>query len=560
MKIKGMFVAATLLLSLFTPMSASAEGAVFDVVVEPALQDATGIQANVLNTQTFRPTQDGQLLRMDLVMSSEQSSGEGVTVKIVEVDGSGTPNLDAVLATTTIATIEMSSERNWVPAFFANPATLTSGTQYGISVTVDDNSAEEYSWYSKDLLMEDYPDGSANLRTFFGTYNDRPDLGFRTYVGTYEDPKFLVTLNLNGGTLEGAQPIARPKDFKFVLPDLRQDENLFNGWLTPDEVAYGGAPDVSNIYTVGEADVTLNAQWLSLERPIIREITGNDNGASDWKWDWIGRGVHNNWDVGFLWCVFDGPGADPKTWMVNGRTSDFESESFQLRESNLFQEGDYKSTPDPIISYGKNSRQIVLPGTAIKTASLVNTGCPANKYKVEPALPRGLKLNEQTGEISGKATSLQAKTTYTVTAERWINEDTVQLDLNGAKYGWSTTNFELSVLSSLPGSGSVAKPAFSHYFVASKLMLDSADVTRLKNALSKLGAKSSITCTAYVYPGSTKAALAYSQRLGKLLCAQASKLYPGLKTTVKTVASGLAPRAASGAKWLPSSYRVDISK
>jgi hypothetical protein len=78
-----------------------------------------------------------------------------------------------------------------------------------------------------------------------------------------------------------------------------------------------------------------------------------------------------------------------------------------------------------------NNTQSVNAGSAITTAATTNTGGAVSTYSISPALPSGVSMDAN-GNISGTPTSVQAQTTYTITAT------------NPA--GTSTSTFRLTVL------------------------------------------------------------------------------------------------------------------
>jgi hypothetical protein len=78
-----------------------------------------------------------------------------------------------------------------------------------------------------------------------------------------------------------------------------------------------------------------------------------------------------------------------------------------------------------------NNTQSVNAGSAITTAATTNTGGAVSSYSISPALPSGVSM-DASGNISGTPNTVQAQTTYTITAT------------NPA--GTSTSTFRLTVL------------------------------------------------------------------------------------------------------------------
>jgi uncharacterized repeat protein (TIGR02543 family) len=126
--------------------------------------------------------------------------------------------------------------------------------------------------------------------------------------------------------------------------------------------------------------------------------------------------------------------------------------------------------------------------------------------------------------------------------------------------GGSGSNFVASAVKSAVTSikASLFKPSLTVYSASPRFSLDTLTKSKLKKYAKKQAKNSSITCIGYIYPN-TK-----STKTTKLATAQATNVCKYLKTqnkTLKTIieikSAKTAPKAAPGARWITTSYRVD---
>jgi uncharacterized repeat protein (TIGR02543 family) len=126
--------------------------------------------------------------------------------------------------------------------------------------------------------------------------------------------------------------------------------------------------------------------------------------------------------------------------------------------------------------------------------------------------------------------------------------------------GGSGSNVVASAVKSVITSikASLFKPSLTVYSSSPRFSLDTLTKSRLKSYAKKQTKNSSITCIGYIYPN-TK-----STKTTKLATAQATNVCKYLKTqnkTLKTIieikSAKTAPKAAPGARWITTSYRVD---
>jgi hypothetical protein len=169
---------------------------------------APGATQAVTLAQTFTPGVSGQLTDVGLFLAV--LGGQGVVypasleVRIVEVDGSGHPDMSASpLASTNvpIASLPAPGTTGWVEIAFTSPATLVAGTTYAIALGPSPLASTPWMIWQMDVSSKgayvDYPGGEAmgaslpNAGSW--TWNlmydwvaqsgtGTADFGFRTYM------------------------------------------------------------------------------------------------------------------------------------------------------------------------------------------------------------------------------------------------------------------------------------------------------------------------------------------------------------------------------------------
>jgi aspartate 1-decarboxylase len=103
------------------------------------------------------------------------------------------------------------------------------------------------------------------------------------------------------------------------------------------------------------------------------------------------------------------------------------------------------------------------------------------------------------------------------------------------------------------------KPAVTLYSVSPKLKLSAYDSAYLDTYVKSLKNGATVTCIGYSYSKKTtiKKATALAKSQASAVCTQMKKLNKTLKTSVVVYPSTKAPKAATGAKWVGVSYRID---
>jgi hypothetical protein len=104
-----------------------------------------------------------------------------------------------------------------------------------------------------------------------------------------------------------------------------------------------------------------------------------------------------------------------------------------------------------------------------------------------------------------------------------------------------------------------AKPAVTLYSVSSTLKLNAYNSAYLQKYVKSLKNGASVTCIGYTYSKNTtvKRANALAKSQATAVCALMKKTNKTLKTTVVVYPATKAPKAATGAKWVGVSYRID---
>ena len=563
MKLRIAILLAALLSTLISGAPALAVGETLDQFSGAPGYANAGLNYRTERFQTFTAGSSGILARIDLALSRQTTeTNDPISVKLFATDSNGYPDESSVLAQTSIVASRIGRNKGWVRTIFSNPYSVVAGTKYALKLSTTqlqtmsiDGSQAGFNWYGRDWNEADYVGGEASTYVIDldRWYRNQYDMGLKTYLGAYNQPATSVTYNLDGGTSTLPTEDNQSEGDTFVVATTPTRPGfLFNGWTDQGGTVFGGLESYPSVYTMGASNIVLKANWLPLTHPIAR-IAHNNGLGGDNHWSWSGGSPHEAVDVQPGWCVIQGAGSDPSSWFIIGHSSDAESETFTINTPNQFQANAYTFSPDPNISIAAGSEQEVKPNEPIETTSIVNVGCPANHFKVEPALPEGLTLDTTTGSISGTPSASKARTVYTVTAERLLNEDTLALDPEGLKLGEHSTTFTLTV-ANVAVTPVIAKPFYSTYFGPNSSVLSAVDILNLKLALSKLKSNSKLKIVAYNYGNS-----AHSTRLAKALIAEIKKVRPRQNTQIVLKWSRSAPKAATGSVWLPGSYRVDIT-
>lgn len=103
------------------------------------------------------------------------------------------------------------------------------------------------------------------------------------------------------------------------------------------------------------------------------------------------------------------------------------------------------------------------------------------------------------------------------------------------------------------------KPAVTLYSVSPKLKLSAYDNAYLETYVKSLKNGAAVSCIGYTYTKNTtlKKATSLAKSQAIAVCAQMKRINKTLKTSIVVYPSTKAPKAATGAKWVGVSYRID---
>jgi hypothetical protein len=103
------------------------------------------------------------------------------------------------------------------------------------------------------------------------------------------------------------------------------------------------------------------------------------------------------------------------------------------------------------------------------------------------------------------------------------------------------------------------KPAVTLYSVSPKLKLSAYDNAYLETYVKSLKNGAAVSCIGYTYTKNTtmKKATVLAKSQATAVCAQMKRINKTLKTSIVVYPSTKAPKAATGAKWVGVSYRID---
>ena len=359
----------------------------------------------------------------------------------------GGVSIDNILITPSLIVSSISPSTG--PTVGGTLITIT-GTNFetGAAVTVGGNACATPVVASANSITCTTPAGSAGAKDVVVT---NLDSATNTFSGgfTYLAPS-TITYDLNypsSPTAPTQAPVAYGSTFEVAANPIRSGFQ-FMGWSdngVNNGNVYGGPSYISKTYTVGSSNITLAANWESLAHPIIRTVHQNLYVSSNIMGGYFGGSLHTGIDVAPGWCVVGGTGSDP-SWFVSSVAHTSDAELFTTSPSSVtYVYGEaYQYSPDPAITISTGGTQTVAAGTAITSTTTTNTGCGANKYSISPTLPSNLSLDTTTGVISGTPSAAQASTSYTLTAERWVDANG-NLDITGTKIGYSSATFTLTV-------------------------------------------------------------------------------------------------------------------
>ena len=358
----------------------------------------------------------------------------------------------------------------------------------------------------------------------------------------------LYTVTYNSGTLgTGSVPTQSSKltGGTFTVASgsgLSREGFSFNGWKDASNNSYA----YNSTFTVASTNVALTAQWR--QNSLFGISDADLSTASTLAFT---TGGFTNSTISFD----DGIGSATVRVPFNAFTKNVDVKVQALTDTNFA-----KNKVDASKSFPIN-----LVVSWLATDGTVPTASNALTLTINnPSIKAGSTAYQIIGDdvtALGTAT-IDGQIVVSLTSDPVISvtNDTISNNNNGNGGGDSGSSVVTSAVKSAVTSikASLFKPSLTVYSASPRFSLDTLTKSKLKKYAKKQENNSSITCIGYIYPN-TK-----STKTTKLATAQATNVCKYLKTqnkTLKTIieikSAKTAPKAAPGARWITTSYRVD---
>ena len=171
----------------------------------------------------------------------------------------------------------------------------------------------------------------------------------------------------------------------------------------------------------------------------------------------------------------------------------------------------------------------------------------------EAALKAAKDLADKQAQAAAELKASQEK----AAAERRIAEE-LRLAKLAAEAELKAAAEKKAALDAATAAGAL-KSTVTLYSLSSSLKLNSYDSAYLTKYVKSLKNGASVTCIGYSYSKNTtlKKATALAKSQASAVCALMKKTNKTLKTSVVVYPATKAPKAATGAKWVGVSYRID---
>lgn len=323
---------------------------------------------------------------------------------------------------------------------------------------------------------------------------------------------------------------------------LSREGFSFNGWKDASSNTYAH----NSIFTVASTNVTLTAQW---RQNSLSGISDADLSTASTLAFTAGGFINRN-------ISFD-DGLSSATVRVpfNAFTKNVDVKVQALNDTNFAKNKVDASKSFPInlvVSWLATDGTVPAANNALTLTinnPSIETGSTAYQIIGDDVTTLG------TATVDGQI--VVSLTTDPVVS---ITNDTVSNNTNDFYAGESNSNVAASTEKRVYSSTktSLLKPSLTVYSASSRFYLDPLTKLRLKKYAKKQKKNSSVTCIGYIYPN------AKSAKITKLATAQATNVCEYLKTQNETLNTNVeiksaktAPKAAPGARWITTSYRVD---
>lgn len=213
-------------------------------------------------------------------------------------------------------------------------------------------------------------------------------------------------------------------------------------------------------------------------------------------------------------------------------------------------------TEDPVLLV-INPEVVAAPAFVSTPASVDNSAAIAaakelaDKKAAEEA--EALKIAQEKMEADAKALA-EAKAVADAAAVKTA-QDMADASAKAAAELQATKDAEIAAAK----AAQAIKPAVTLYSLSSTLKLSAYDTAYLTKYVKSLKNGATVTCIGYAYGKApiTKSAQALAKRQATAVCSLMKKTNKTLKTSIVVYPASKAPKAATGAKWVGVSYRID---
>jgi hypothetical protein len=226
------------------------------------------------------------------------------------------------------------------------------------------------------------------------------------------------------------------------------------------------------------------------------------------------------------------------------------------------------TTPAPLTSSASSGSSYVMSVAVDNSAaiSVANDKLAADKAAAELKASQEKAAAIAAEEAALKAAKELADKQAQAAAELKASQEKAEADLRIAeelRLAKLAAEAELKAAAekkaALDAAAATVKPTVTLYSLSPSLKLNSYDSAYLTKYVKSLKNGASVTCIGYSYSKNTtvKKATALAKSQATAVCALMKKTNKTLKTSIVVYPATKAPKAATGAKWVGVSYRID---
>jgi uncharacterized repeat protein (TIGR02543 family) len=441
-----------------------------------------------------------------------------------------------------------------------------------------------------------------------------PEAAPITFVPSWTSGYNVSYATGSGFGIAPVDPVGRITGSTFTLASsstVSRQGFTFTGWSDGSRVVAPGAT-----YTVASSNITLTAQWVqnSLAGIPSNALTSLANFSIV-----NGVGPTGSFNFGSMTVSYEIPvnALSAGTVISIYGLTDFSSlvgivpSDKSVISSTVIAwlgtDGTVQDTNSPIkmtiidsqiipgsVVYAVTGGELTLLGTATANGSItttivsdpvivianpvgVNTRAPAPAPAPEPvvvdnsaAIKAAKELAEKkAAEDAAAAAALKAAQEKMAADAKALAEAKAAADAAAVKAAQDTANASAKAAAALQAAkdaeiaaanaAKAIKPAVTLYSLSSSLKLNAYDSAYLTKYVKSLKNGASVTCIGYSYSKNTTVtkATALAKSQATAVCALMKKTNKTLKTSVVVYPATKAPKAATGAKWVGVSYRID---